>query len=66
MLEESEKEILQLFVEYAATAVSYWRFWKYNVHTPIPEKADTHWQMVRLAEGINAVPKTRFLAMVSG
>jgi homoserine kinase type II len=65
MLEESEKEILQLFVEYAAISVSCWRFWKYHIDTPNPEKADKHWQMVRIAEGVNAVPKARFLAMVS-
>ena len=64
MLKESEKETLQLFVEYAAIATSYWRFWKYHIHTPM-EKADKHWQMVHLAEGVNAIPKTRFLAIVS-
>ena len=64
MLEESEKETLQLFVEYAAIATSYWRFWKYHFHSPIPEKADKHWQMVRLAEGVNAIPETSFLATV--
>jgi homoserine kinase type II len=65
MLEESEKEILQLFVEYAAISVSCWRFWKYHIDTPIPEKADKHRQMVRLAEGVRAMPKAKFLTMVS-
>lgn len=64
ILQEREKEALQLFVEYAAIATSYWRFWKYHIHTPIAEKADKYWQMVRLAEGVNAIPKTRFLAAV--
>jgi homoserine kinase type II len=64
MLEEREKETLQLFVEYAAIATSYWRFWKYHIHSPIPEKADKHWQMVRLAEGVSAIPEASFLAAV--
>jgi homoserine kinase type II len=64
MLEEIEKEALQLLVEYAAIATSYWRFWKYNIHTPMAEKADKHWQMVRLAEGVSAIPKASFLAAV--
>ena len=64
LLEESEKETLQLFIEYAAIATSYWRFWKYHIHTPMVEKADKHWQMVRLAQEINAKPQTRFLEAV--
>jgi homoserine kinase type II len=64
LLEESEKEALQLFVEYAAIATSYWRFWKYHIHTTMVEKADKHWQMVRLAQGINAIPQTRFSEIV--
>ncbi len=64
LLEESEKETLQLFVEYAAVATSYWRFWKYHIHTPLVEKADKHWQMVRLAQGINAIPQKKFLEAV--
>ena len=64
MLEEIEKEALQLLVEYAAIATSYWRFWKYHIHTPMAEKADKHWQMVRLAEGVSAIPKASFLTAV--
>ena len=63
-LEESEKETLQLFVEYAAIATSYWRFWKYHIDKPMAEKADKHRQMMRLAKGVNAIPKTRFLQAV--
>ena len=59
-LETREKEALQLFVEYAAIATSFWRFWKYNIHTPIAEKADAHLHMVRLAEAIAAIPRARF------
>ena len=60
MLGVREQKALQLFVEYAAIATSFWRFWKYNIHTPVTEKANTHWQMVRLAEAIADIPKARF------
>jgi len=66
ILEKNEKETLQLFVEYAAIATSYWRFWKYNVHTPLEEKAVKHWQMVHLADDIAAIPKTKFMEVVFG
>ncbi len=63
-MEKIEKQSLQLFVEYAATAVSYWRFWKYNIDSPTPKKADKHWQMARLAQTTNEVPQTRFFQEV--
>jgi len=50
ILEEEEKRTLPLFAEYAATATSYWRYWQYNIHTPIEKNANKHWQMVRLAK----------------
>ncbi|MFQ5631639.1 MAG: homoserine kinase [bacterium] len=60
-LDALEKQTLQLVVEYAATATSGWRFWKYHIDSPTAEKADRHWQMVRLANGVAAIPKARFL-----
>ena len=59
-LAEREKETLQLFVEYAATATSFWRFWKYHIDTPTVQKADTYRQMARLAEEVGAIAKARF------
>ena len=64
LLEEIERVSLQLLVEYAAIATSYWRFWKYHIHTPIREYADKHWQMVRVAQGMSVVPANRFVATV--
>ena len=63
-LEDGEKSALQLYVEYAAVTVSCWRYWKYNIDAPSVENADKHWQMVRVAEGVQAIPKARFLEMV--
>ncbi|MCH8275266.1 MAG: homoserine kinase [Armatimonadetes bacterium] len=63
-IEEREKEALQLFVEYAATATSYWRFWAYQIYTPTARKANKYRQMVGLAEEVRAIPKERFLEAI--
>ncbi len=63
-LEEGEKRALQLYVEYAAATVSCWRYWKYHVDAPSVENADKHWQMVRVAEAVQAIPKASFLEVV--
>lgn len=63
-LEEGEKRALQLYVEYAAVTVSCWRYWKYHIDAPSAENADKHSQMVRVAEGVQHIPKARFLEMV--
>jgi len=65
-LEEAETRALQLVVEYAAATVSCWRYWKYHVDAPSVENADKHWQMVRVAEGVQDIPRARFLEMVFG
>ena len=64
VLEEGEKKALQLFVEYAATAVSCWRFWKYHIDTQNAEKSDWHWQMAHSAQRISGVPRSRFLEVI--
>jgi homoserine kinase type II len=64
-LEKQEKESLQLFVEYAAIATSTFRFWKYNIDTPIAEKADHHWQMVKVAKDANRISKARFIETIN-
>ena len=63
-LEEAETSALQLYVEYAAVTVSCWRYWKYHVDAPSVENADKHWQMVRVAEEVQDIPKARFLETV--
>ncbi len=60
-LKQIEKESLQMFVQYAATATSYWRFDKYNIDSPEADRANKHWQMAELAESVNAVSKTSFM-----
>ncbi|MCH7973676.1 MAG: homoserine kinase [Bacteroidetes bacterium] len=64
VLEKQEKENLQLFVEYAAIATSKYRFWKYNIDTPIAEKAKHHLQMVKVAKDVTSISKARFLEIL--
>ena len=59
-LEEQEIDSLKLFVEYAVTCMSYWRFWMYNIHTLVNEKKHTHRDLMLLANNINAMPETTF------
>ena len=63
-LEEEETRALQLYVEYAAATVSCWRYWKYHIDALSVKNANKHWQMVRVAEGVQDIPKARFLEMV--
>lgn len=59
-LEAEEKKHLKLYVEYAAIATSYWNFWKFNIDTPLPEKASHHWQVAKLANAVRAIPQHVF------
>jgi homoserine kinase type II len=61
-----EKENLQLFAEYAAIATSTWRYWKYNIDTPITEKADKHHEMARIARQLSSIPEKVFIDTVFG
>ncbi len=64
VLEQAERGALQFFVEYAATAVSCWRYWKYYIDTPNVDKADKHWRMMRVAEMVRNIPKGRFMDVI--
>lgn len=65
-LEEREKKSLQYFAEYAAAAVSGWRFWRYHFEKPFPEQSDNHLLMKHLAEEIRRIPKKEFLKAIFG
>ena len=64
VIERAEKEILQLFVEYAAIATSSWWFWKFNIDTPIAELSDKHREMVNIAKDASAIPNEKFMNAV--
>jgi homoserine kinase type II len=65
-LEEREKKTLQLFIEYAATTVSCWRFWKYHIDRCMAEKVDKHRQMVKMAQEIKGIPPAQFSGTIFG
>ena len=59
-----ERDSLQLFIEYAAIATSWWRFWKYNIHSPNPDLRNKHWKMVQVAKEVEILDKKHFLSIV--
>ncbi|MCH7784807.1 MAG: homoserine kinase [Bacteroidetes bacterium] len=59
-----EKDSLQLFIEYGAIATSWWRFWKYNIHSPSLNLGDKHWEMVQVAKEVEILNKEHFLSIV--
>lgn len=61
MLEGSEKDTLKLFVEYAAIATSSWRFWQYNIDTPITELSEKYREMVDIAKSAGILPDKKFM-----
>lgn len=63
-LEQREKETLQMFVQYAAIATSYWRFDKYNIDCPDANKAESHWPMVQLAQAVNEIQSSQFMTAI--
>lgn len=63
-LEQMEKETLQLFVQYSATATSYWRFWKYNIDAPSVANEKKHWEMVKISNWVSDLSKVTFSKML--
>ena len=59
-LGKTGREKLQLFVEYAAIATSYWRFWNYHIHIPTPDKQKEHRKMMQIADNVRAIPEADF------
>lgn len=43
-----------------SSATSYWRFWQYNIHTPIAKNASKHWHMARLARELRGMDPDLF------
>ncbi len=66
LLEYPEKKCLPLFIEYAAIATSWWRFWKYNIHSPSPDLNNKHWEMVQVAKEMMVLESENFMKVVFG
>ena len=64
LLEEKEKESLQMFIEYAAIVTSTWRFWKYNMDETDNKNSGKYMQMVKIAKDASAKPKKVFMSSV--
>ena len=65
-LQEGERNALQWCVEYAATTISCWRFWKNHIAEPDPTKFDHHWPMVHTAEELRGTSESKFLSAIFG
>ena len=64
VLEPLEKDNLQLAIQYAAASTSWWRFCKYNIHSPEPSLKDKHMEMVLVAIEVQALRKEHFSKLV--
>lgn len=63
-LESSERRSLKLFIDFAATSNSAWRYWKYNIDTPTVERADTYKDLVDLAGSAGILSNELFMTSV--
>jgi len=57
-LKKRERKSIPYFIRYAATATSYYRFWKYHIHTPTPAAIQEPWKMVKLVEQVKKIEKS--------
>ncbi len=64
LLEEIEKDSLQLCIEWAAILTSMWRFWKFNIDMPDADKSEKYMPMVTIAKNASAIPKEEFKRVV--
>jgi homoserine kinase type II len=63
-MEEAEREQLQIYVEYAATATSFWRYRQYHINQPSRDLMPKKWEMVDVARQVKRVAKNRFIRMM--
>lgn len=52
LLDKEEKEMLKLFIGYAATATAFWRFRQFNIIAPTPSHQNTYLAMKKIADSI--------------
>ena len=60
-LDERERATLQASTEYGALSTAYWRYWKYHIQQPTPERANKHLEMKVVAEQVAAIPTDELL-----
>ena len=64
LLEEIEKDSLQICIEWAAILTSTWRFWMEKIRFPDQNKPEKYLQMVRIAKNISVIPNEEFKIVV--
>jgi homoserine kinase type II len=60
-LSPHEKRQLKVFMEYAATAGSFWRFRQYTIKYPLKEMADSYQELSSIADYIHSMPENVFI-----
>jgi len=60
-LRNIEKEYLQFFIIYGAIRTSNWRYWKYHIENPNPERKNKHREMMSIAEKVEQIPTQTFI-----
>lgn len=63
-LKKKERKHLKAYTEYAAIRTSNWRFWKYHISAPNPERANKHREMMGVAEKLRHMKRKDFLKKV--
>jgi len=63
-LSNQEKNALQAFIAYAATATAFWRYMNYNFVRPDEAQKDRYKEMQDVAIHVMKIPKRKFLSML--
>jgi len=63
-LENTERRALKLFVVYAASSTSAWRFWKYNIDTPTAARSEKYKELIEIAKSADAISNEAFMISV--
>ncbi|MEM7116354.1 MAG: homoserine kinase [Chloroflexota bacterium] len=63
-LQTAEKKWLQRLIRYGALLTAVWRFWKYHLEMPSPDKAQEHEKMVKIADNISSIAAPDFAKAV--
>ena len=63
-LEDGERRLLQLHVEYGAAATSFWRYRQYNMRNPDPQMKDHYLAMVDVARQVQSIDNQEFIESV--
>ena len=60
-LEDKERRLLQLHIEYGAAATSFWRYRQYNIRNPDPQMKDHYLAMVEIAQQVQSIDNQEFM-----